>query len=399
MAWRDNLRPASFRGVPFHVSGAGLSGGRRAVPHEYPDRDTPYVEDLGRGMRSYPIDAFVLGADYMEARDALLEALEAGGAGELVHPHLGAKSVVVDKFDLREGGSDGGLARFSITFLESGESLHPSGERDWLAAVDGQAASLTDGAGASFLDRFLVGGLPAFVTGHAEDLLGDLSGLFDQVAGPLLSSVEGGAAFARDIAGLATDAAALVQRPADLVARIVGLLGGISSPEVGRPRRATGVLQSLADWGEGAPAIPRTTSTRVQQDDNRRALIDLVREVATAQAVTTAARTEWPTHNEAVIVREALADRLDTIMDKAASDSLYLETQALRAELVQAVPPPDRALPRLSRYTPKATLPSLVVAYMVHGDATRADEIAARNRVRHPGFVPGGEELEIVNRG
>jgi prophage DNA circulation protein len=43
-----------------------------------------------------------------------------------------------------------------------------------------------------------------------------------------------------------------------------------------------------------------------------------------------------------------------------------------------------------------ATLPALVVAHRVYGDATRADEIVSRNRVRHPGFVPGGIALEVA---
>jgi prophage DNA circulation protein len=39
-----------------------------------------------------------------------------------------------------------------------------------------------------------------------------------------------------------------------------------------------------------------------------------------------------------------------------------------------------------------------VVAHQLYGDATKADEIIARNRnVRHPGFVRGGQALEVLS--
>lgn len=50
-------------------------------------------------------------------------------------------------------------------------------------------------------------------------------------------------------------------------------------------------------------------------------------------------------------------------------------------------------------YTPRETLPSLLVAYQIYGDAGRADEIAARNTPRHPGFLVGGNQLEVLADG
>ena len=47
-SWREDLRPASFRGVPFLVDESHVVIGRRVVLHEYPLRDKPYAEDLGK---------------------------------------------------------------------------------------------------------------------------------------------------------------------------------------------------------------------------------------------------------------------------------------------------------------------------------------------------------------
>ena len=77
----EQLQKASFRGVPFEVTAASLTAGRRTVVHEYPQRDKPYVEDLGRASRKLTIKAFVVGSDYLARAQRLLAAIEKPGPG------------------------------------------------------------------------------------------------------------------------------------------------------------------------------------------------------------------------------------------------------------------------------------------------------------------------------
>ena len=60
------LRRASFRGVPFEVTSSNLSIGRRTQTFEYPQRDDPFTEDMGRSKRTIRITAFVVGYDYID---------------------------------------------------------------------------------------------------------------------------------------------------------------------------------------------------------------------------------------------------------------------------------------------------------------------------------------------
>ena len=150
MAWRDDLRPASFRGVPFAVASTDGEIGRRTVVHQYPKRDIPYAEDLGRKPREFTLEAINLGLDYMAARDKLIIALEQPGAGELVHPYRGRLSVAIVSARLTESTDQGGAAFFSLTFTESGENLHPATKTDTKAAVKKAA----DKAKTSVIDSF-----------------------------------------------------------------------------------------------------------------------------------------------------------------------------------------------------------------------------------------------------
>jgi len=131
MAWRDNLVPASFRGVRFGIDGhESPIAGRRVQTHEYPGRDEPFTEDLGKRTKRYSFDAWVLGDDYADQRDRLIEACDMAGPGELTHPYLGTRQVVCTACDVTERTREGGMARFSLAFTDAGMNQYPTGRSD-----------------------------------------------------------------------------------------------------------------------------------------------------------------------------------------------------------------------------------------------------------------------------
>src|SRR4029453_5104500 len=108
-SWRDRLRPASWRGVPFHVEEAAGGGGGGVAQHKKPQRHHTGAEAVGRPRRTWAITGYVLGAGYMGLRDRLRDACERPGAGKLVHPYLGELQVVCDRFRFREWVEQGGI--------------------------------------------------------------------------------------------------------------------------------------------------------------------------------------------------------------------------------------------------------------------------------------------------
>lgn len=140
--WRQNLQPASFRGVPFYVHIDAKAGGRRIVQHEFPMQSIPFAEDMGRRARRFRVTAYILYSpalipDYQGARDALIDALESGsGAAQLIHPTLGVDTVVVDTYAVTERLEEaGGYSEFEIEFLEAGSTAFSTPTSDTNAAV------------------------------------------------------------------------------------------------------------------------------------------------------------------------------------------------------------------------------------------------------------------------
>ncbi|MFS8051580.1 DNA circularization N-terminal domain-containing protein [Rhizobium sp. BR 317] len=139
--WRQLLLPASFRGAPFHVEGGAKAGGRRTVTHEYPKRDDPYTEDMGRRAKKFSISAYVIGEDYTIFRELLSAALDTEGGGTLIHPTMGIMNVACEGYSVSENREEGGMARFEILLVEAGTSPYTPATADTQSATSNAADS------------------------------------------------------------------------------------------------------------------------------------------------------------------------------------------------------------------------------------------------------------------
>ena len=141
LPFRDALLPAAFRGAGFFCEVGSKDNGRRIVVHEFPKRDTPYSEDMGRKAKTFSVRAYCItypggggggGAyarDYRQPRDRLVSALEQLGPGGLQLPTLRSEQVVVTRYRLTEEEKLGGYCVFDIEFAEAGQApgtLSPS---------------------------------------------------------------------------------------------------------------------------------------------------------------------------------------------------------------------------------------------------------------------------------
>lgn len=385
-SWRDNLRPGSFRGVPFVTESHDHALGRRLATHEYPLRDTPYTEDMGRKAREFTLELYVIGRDYMAARDRLREALEKGGPGPLVHPYLGTQTVQVREAHLRETMREGRMARFSVTFVEAGLEIAPDTKKDTVWGVGKASDVLTDAAKEDFAEKLRIAGPARLLSGAKAGIDKVLGSIKDTVGAPLeelksskdiLASMFG---MPSGLAGWLTDELS-----------ILGSLAPAKSASV-----ASGLASQTLPTASVGSAIVATTAVQAQNQVNLTAVDNLVQQVAIAEAARSSSLATYTSADEALAVRETLCEAMDTVAARS-SDRVYVCIADLRAAVVLDLGTRAAQLPRVARYPVAATLPALVVAHRVHGDATREADIVARNHVRHPGAVPGGTTLEVLS--
>lgn len=411
--WRASLKPASFRGVAFSVDQDEIEGGRRAVTHEFPGRDMPYTEDLGRKAAACTVEGYVIGSDYMAKRDALIAACNAEGPGALIVPWMPERQVVCTGMRKRESAKEGGMARFSLTFAEAGQESAPSGAV--LPGVLGMAqadASLA-AAGAALDKSIVIAGVPVAV--QAETLAGL------QTLGGVLSGASGVAATAADLPGILSRLANIT--PSDLAGLLPSELAGplfalsssystLSSAYGVRTSRSSSSSAALTSRVSGllavaasAPVVtvaPAAGTMRRQAAQNLAALADYQRTAAVIEAARAVALVQPASRQEAATLRTQIVDAMDTALDASTDATVYASLTSLRTSTVRALAESAGAAPEVATVQSGSVLPALALAqrYVVspgYGhDATAAEvEILARNRVRHPGFVPPGD-LEVL---
>ncbi len=393
MGWREQWQKASFRGVEFRFRSASAALGRRNVVHSYPGRDDPYVEDMGRKAREFTIEAFVLGDGYIAWRDRLEAACEQAGHGELVHPTRGRMLVAVQDCRPTENIDAGGLASYQLTFIEAGSNRSPSVRMDTPSKVSGAADTALGAVRGDFAKRFKVSGFPAFVGTAA---LSNVTAAIGAMRGTILSYIPDMSilpSFTFELAAMLGAGESLLGAPDDLASRFgtqIGALNGLLSPSIARPAAA-----SLASFGATLPTVPATTPSRVQQGVNQAAVVSLVQRTALVESARAASQVTFASRNEALAVRDQLADAIQA-QAETAPDSVYVALTDLRVALIKDIGTRAANLTELVEVTPRATVPAIVLAYRLYDDPSRDAEIVSRNRVRHPGFVPGGRVLEVL---
>jgi prophage DNA circulation protein len=124
--WRDDLVPASYDGNEFFVDVGSREGGRRLVVHQFPKKDDPYTEDMGRRATEFTVRGYCIQSstrpDYRPARNALQQRLDEGGYGTLQLPTMRPMKVACRQYRLTEEERLGGYCVFDMNFVEAGVS-------------------------------------------------------------------------------------------------------------------------------------------------------------------------------------------------------------------------------------------------------------------------------------
>ena len=430
--------PASFRGVSFWVESSDLSVGRRTVTHQYPQRDEPFTEDLGRAAREYRFSAFVLGEDYIEQAKKLREALEKPGAATLVHPEFGEIQVVAQPGASMSFSQSMRRVNFSLAFVEAGLNAFPTPEGASQQASRAAADKVSEAAADSFEESLTLDDIEDFVQ---DALNGDLLDALDIISNSEIAKVLD---FADRVSDLANDAISLVRGgPKAFATKLMGALGlSRLATTVAGWQRVGKSLCALADDLRGDDDEPVYSTVKPKSaeviESNRKAVYSLCRQAVLVQAVgvstligtdvdsTVANSSILPDEGEAVVdsgtgaaevgtvtssgsfsssptisydemleARERIVGRLEEEMLDVEDDRVFMALREAATAVSKDLSSRAEEQARLYDYDAGAVLPSCVTAMELYGDATRAQEIVVRNGVTNPLFCPN--VLKVLN--
>ncbi|HUB49344.1 MAG TPA: DNA circularization N-terminal domain-containing protein [Acetobacteraceae bacterium] len=376
--------PVIWRGIAFRFGNYALRGGRRVAIHEFPTRDDPFTEHLGRKVRQYRLRGHIIGPLWEASRDALISACEdSSQVGTLVHPYLGPLQVRCVDYEVAEDKDNGLIANFDFLFVEAGEQPGPSSFINTALSVLRQVEIVIAEVQSAFMIGVALVQAPAALisVGWCTGLVGSLTAL------PLASEYS--------LASLLPGIVATPTDPAATAGAIVGVTGAYAQAIVdgtlSLASDQTGGLADLAAWGgDILAANTGSTPTLAQQAANAQATVDLVRGAAVAAVATVYAGIDWTSANAAAAARDQLAALLEdrTAAAAAGQDALYAAWQAQESIALQDLAQRVQQLPQLVPYTRAAPPPALALAYRLYQDATRATQLVQLNDAPHPLFMP-----------
>jgi len=431
----DQLRQAKFREVPFVSLGGESAFGRRNELHEYPLRDIPWAEDLGRGTRRYRVFGFVVGDDVIAQRDLMIAALETQGPGELVHPTLGRLYVSLMDFRCIERWEKGRYFEFEFDFVEVGVRVYPQASVLGGSLIESAANALNLAAALNFAKTALnaiaygaavLGSAVSTAVGwytSAKNFIGDARNLFRlltnlpgdfgrfagsatvptfskypsssvDTSGATVANLTQAATVARanlDTASATLDAAARALDAStidDFTAAVQGVTDAVlaATPD---PADSIRLLTSLAGY---LPSGATTTSAiGTAMASMQSACSDLFRRTTIASIAVAASTYEPTSSDDAARVRGQVLDLIDaemTIAGDQGDDETYEALCSLRQAVVSDLNQRGAGLPAIRTFVFAAPLPSLTLANRLYRAADRADELVAQANPVHPAFMP-----------
>jgi len=399
MSYSNKLRPAWYRGVRFYVEEAGGDYGRRFADHQYPGRDTPYAEDMGRTQRVWPVTGYTIGPTFRLARDALLRACERKGVGELVHPALGIVEVVCRRVTWSEVREAGLRCVFSLEFSEPGALEEPTSIDNVDMLLEAAADLLGVAAAATFVDMFSVAASLDYVSANAAADVQDLAGLLDHSRIPAAGYPQSPVVEAID--QLYDEAPGLVFQPPLLCTRTEAAFAAYSN--AGEPAPVMGLMLTLAtNYESGAQATdprPRAVvdppgtryTARTRQARNRAAWQRYCRELALREVGYAIPAVPIDSYDEAMALHGRIAEAFDAAELAAADggfDDVFIALIRLRAAVMTSISARNATLVPMVVYRTHETSNALVLAWKFYHDTGRDRELVDAVQAINPAFMP-----------
>jgi len=400
-ATQKAMKPASFRGVRFVAIEVGTGGGRRVVVDEYPLRDTPSTQDLGRAARKWTLRGVLVSSRpdvlaYEQQR--LRDAFDAEGPGTLVHPRDGALQVQCTEYELLFDAETVNKIEFSASFVEAGTVFAP------VPPPRLRAPSWGDLLRAAVRTAYAIRGailsakrkVTRLLVGSLRERLQAFVGLIGQFTGVNVADFEYAINVAFDaIDTIQDDVAGFADAWSSVMEQVRGS-GSYRAQTVNAEivRKAT-----FASWESSTADHAALVAAGAPADsiEAARVLVEadaMMYATALADTAEAAAQADYATYDDAAAVLSVLGEAVAGIGDILPDAQVESESMIVHGDLIEAIRQAALDLPRLRTLTLPGVASALPLAFDLYGDPDRADDIVSRNGIADPLAVSGRIRVE-----
>lgn len=155
----------------------------------------------------------------------------------------------------------------------------------------------------------------------------------------------------------------------------------------------------MARIGSNTPAVPNQNAMeRRKQARNQAALLALFQQSATFDTANKVLEAQVSSVQDAGALQEKMAETYESILETTEDPEIYQAVQDTQAAALEYLRETSADLAVVLTVTPARTVPSLVLSFELYGTFQRFQDIVDRNTAPHPGFLPGGQALEVLSK-
>ncbi|MEG3640438.1 DNA circularization N-terminal domain-containing protein [Magnetococcus sp. PR-3] len=325
---------------------------------------SPWAQATVTKVREITINGVIIGDDHQARSNALQDALDVEIAGLLILPDGSRYKCECKHYRIRQQSTKQRVTWIEVAFAESGEPSYP-----------------------------------------------------------LVSAVtQSGVAAALEIAKRVIKEGYLSQRPTNPVPWVLSeetqyfealgkLLNSPSPPPEVPELRVTWLVDEIMDkpavdlsaWQVALGHLDSVAASVRDAIQLGWALQQMVRQATYMARAGLAMATDFVTRGAATLLRTALGAQEDALLTAvsplgtAIADETYQALRGVAAAVALDLTQRAEQLPRVVTHTLAGTLPSLVVAHKIYGDARRANEIVTANGIGNPAQIVGGQQIEVLS--
>jgi prophage DNA circulation protein len=391
--WTKTLFAASYKGVAFRVERDTEGGSRRIVEHEFPNRDVPFLEDLGEGVRHYEVTAYVASNEADSEAAAVMSICAQRGPGVLVLPMNGP--VVVRCLDFRRNFDKDkmGYSAIELKFTREGFSGALATVSSLANLIYVQTEAAVDAIAAIFVRNTEVRNVPDYVAQAVTDGAQTALSTFEAVRTSRAIDVTVSATQRDVIAATFDDVPAIVaSEDTEQLAELASTIVTIATDLAAGMEASVAVAAFEEIITSVAASVDATVGSQWQTSvaRNRNASNTLLRLAAFAAYCEAIERLSIFDRQTGITLRANVAEYFDEQLQAMPADDyeIYVPVTRMRDAVIDYLSRAITTLVPSVQVEASASMPSLYWAWRLYADPNRTDELVSRNRVVHPSFMP-----------
>jgi len=409
MSILNQTQAASYKKAAFLMRDGRTEGGRKTVTHEFPNRDTREVEDLGLRQKRFSITGIIHNdkctpeepGQYFKNRNTLIEALESEGPGQLVHPFLGTLNVSLINYTLIENFTDLGRAVFTMNFEVQQEALGltPSDAPGSKAAASVKSGTdIQDILIDNIANNFEIGKFFSLNFTDSESIIIEVLNVFERNINILNTAPSQLNNFNLTLSDFRNNLRRSINSPSVLAGRFDDLFN--ENAILGKtPEDQIRISDRLFNFNSQFADVPTTTVQRLQRQNNR--------DIVQTAVKTNALKDEYIESQNIVYVTDVQIDTRQAVLEGkfdelseifetkplALPDDLFAELQVLR-NLTREFFDDQRV--QAFRITTFSTpdVPATVLSHRLYGSTENTQALVDLNESINPTFLGG--DLKVL---